>query len=95
MLANDSTHVGQFAADGGFGPITETEIATVRAPALIVTGAQSPVFLRRLAGLLAALLPDSRRLDIPSASHVMHLENPAALNAGLLRFLTAVAEHDR
>ena len=95
MLANASTHVGQFAADGGFEPISKTEIATVRAAALIVTGAQSPVFLRRLAGLLAALLPNSRRLDIPSASHVMHVENPAALNAGLLRFLTDVAEHDR
>jgi len=95
MLANASTHVGQFVADGGFEPISETEIATVRAAALIVTGAQSPVFLRRLAGLLAALLPNSRQLDIPSASHVMHVENPAALNAGLLRFLTDVAEHDR
>ena len=39
--------------------------------------------------------PNSRRLDIPSASHVMHVENPAALNAGLLRFLTDPAEHDR
>ena len=88
MLANAATHVGQSAADGGFEPLTEAQIKSVSTPALIVTGAQSPVFLRRLAGLLAALLPNSRRLDIPSASHAMHVQNPDAVNAGVLRFLT-------
>ena len=88
MMANAATHVGQSAAGGGFEPLTEAQIKSVNTPALIVTGAQSPVFLRRLAGLLAALLPNSRRLDIPSASHAMHIQNPAAVNAGVLRFLT-------
>jgi pimeloyl-ACP methyl ester carboxylesterase len=88
MLANAATHVGQSAADGGFEPLTEAQIKSVNTPALIVTGAQSPVFLRRLAGLLAAILPNSRRLDIPSAGHAMHVENPDAVNAGVLRFLT-------
>lgn len=95
MLANASTHVGQFVADGGFEPITETEIATVRAPALVVTGARSPAVFQRLAALLTSLLPNSRGLEVSSASHVMHAENPTAFNAGLLRFLTDVAEHDR
>ncbi len=88
MPANAATHVGQSAAGGGFEPLTEAQVKSVNTPALIVTGAQRPVFLRRLAGLLAALLPNSRRLDIPSASHVMHVENPDAVNAGVLRFLT-------
>lgn len=87
MLANASTHVGQGLADGGFAPISETEIRSVTAPALIVTGANSPALFRRLADLVASLLPNSRRLDIPSASHAMHLQNPAAVNTGLLRFL--------
>jgi pimeloyl-ACP methyl ester carboxylesterase len=91
MRANAATHVGQFTADGGFEPITESEIASVRTPALVVTGANSPAIFRRLAALLAALLPDSRNLEVPSASHVMHVENPAALNAGLLSFLASVS----
>jgi pimeloyl-ACP methyl ester carboxylesterase len=90
MLANAATHVGQFLADGGFEPITESEIASASTPSLVVTGANSPKMFRRLAALLAALLPDSRTLEVPSASHAMHLENPAALNAGLLRFLASV-----
>ncbi len=87
MLANASTHLGQFLADGGFEAITESQIRSVTAPALVVTGSGSPIFLRRLAGLLASLLPGSQRLEVPAASHMMHLQNPAALNAGLLRFL--------
>ena len=87
MRANASTHVGQFIADGGFEPITEEEIRAVAARSLIVAGANSPVFLRRMATLLASLLPNSSSFEVPSASHVMHLENPAAFNPALLRFL--------
>ena len=94
MLANASTHLGQFLADGGFETITEPEIKSINTPALVITGAQSPVFLRRLAELLAALLPDSRRLEVPSASHFMHLENPHAVNASLLHFFAQVKEHE-
>lgn len=51
------------------------------------TGSDSPAALRRLGGLLASLLSDARRLDVPNASHLMHLQNPAAFNVGLLEFL--------
>lgn len=91
MLANASTHLGQFLADGGFEAITEAQIRAIQAPALVVTGEESPVFLRRLAGRLASLLPHSSRLEVPNASHAMHFQNPDFLNAGLLRFLGDVA----
>ena len=86
ILANASSLLGGMLA--GFEPISEAEIRSIRAPALVVTGAQSPPFHRRLADLLGTLLPDSQRLDVPSSTHFMHLQNPAALNSGLLRFLT-------
>jgi pimeloyl-ACP methyl ester carboxylesterase len=91
MRANAATHVGQFLAGGGFEPIAECDIASVRTPALVVTGANSPAMFQRLAALLATLLPDSRRLEVPFASHAMHVENPVALNAGLLSFLASVS----
>ena len=87
MQANASTHVGQVLADGGFDPITEPDIRGVRTPALVVIGAESPPMFRRLAALLASLLPNGQRLTVPQASHAMHLQNPDALNAGLLAFL--------
>lgn len=95
MRANASTHVGQALADGGFEPITEPEIASVTAPALVITGATSPAIFRRLAELLASLLPNSRTRDVPAASHAMHLENPTAVNDAILRFLAEVTEQQR
>ena len=88
MLANASSLLGTVQAGvEGVEPISEAEIRSIKAPALVVSGAQSPLFNRRLAGLLGTLLPNSRSLEVPSATHFMHLQNPAALNAGLLRFL--------
>jgi len=91
MRANASTHAGQFLANGGFESITESQIRSVRCPTLVVTGSDSPVALRRLAALLASLLPHARRLDVPGASHLMHLQNAAAFNAGLLEFLESAS----
>jgi pimeloyl-ACP methyl ester carboxylesterase len=92
MRANASTHVGQALADGGFEPISESQIASVTTPALVVTGANSPPMFRRLAGLLASLLPNSRRLEVSQASHAMHFQNPAEVNEGLLRFLADITD---
>ena len=91
VLANASASLGTFLAGvEGIEPISEGEIRSITAPVLVVTGAQSPLWLRRLAGLLSRLLPDGRCLEVPSATHFMHLQNPAAVNAGLLRFLSDV-----
>jgi pimeloyl-ACP methyl ester carboxylesterase len=95
MRANASTHVGQALADGGFEPITESQISAVLTPALVIAGANSPIMFRRLAGLLASLLPNSRTLNVPAASHAMHVENPTAVNDAVLRFLASVTEQQR
>lgn len=92
MSANAATHLGQALVDGGFEPLTESQIAAVASPALIITGANSPSVLKRLDRLLASLLPDNRTLTVPAASHVMHLENPTAVNDALLRFFADVTE---
>ena len=95
MRANASTHVGQALADGGFEPITESDIASVGTPALVITGANSPAMFRRLAELLASLLPNSRTVEVPAASHAMHVENPTVVNDALLRFLASVTDQHR
>jgi hypothetical protein len=38
--------------------------------------------------LLTGLLPAAALIDIPRASHVMNVQNPAALNAPLRQFLS-------
>ena len=92
VLANASASLDTFLAGvEGVEPIREGDGRSIRVPALVVTGAQSPPWLRRLARLLDTLLPDSRCLEVPSATHFMHLQNPAGLNAGLLHFLADVS----
>jgi pimeloyl-ACP methyl ester carboxylesterase len=42
----------------------------------------------RLTGRLEELLPRAERIEIPGASHVMHEENPTAVNEAILAFIT-------
>lgn len=92
MLANASTHAGQFRVNGGFAPITAAELRSIKTPALVLEGANSPPMFRRLCGALARLLPNSQLVDVPDASHLMHLENPDAVNARLMRFLGQIRQ---
>ena len=87
MMANSSTHIGQARAEGGFEPITESGIASVRTPTLVISGANSPSLFQQLAALLSRLLPNSRSFEVPNASHAMHAENPEAVNSAILTFL--------
>jgi pimeloyl-ACP methyl ester carboxylesterase len=52
-----------------------------------LVGEQSPVILRRLTDRLHELLPDSERVEIADASHLMHEDNPGMVNAAILGFL--------
>lgn len=72
----------------GFPPLSEAEVRSIRTPTLLVTGERSPAILRRtLAKKLSSLLQDVQQVEIPSASHLMHEENPHAFNGALLPFL--------
>ena len=88
MQANAGTHVAQAIADGGFEPLAERDVAGVSHRALVMTGADSPLVLRLLAERLDELLPNSTLIEIPHASHVMHIQNPPGANAAILEFLT-------
>jgi pimeloyl-ACP methyl ester carboxylesterase len=82
MLANASSLLGTVQAGvEGVEPISEDEIRSIKTPTLVVSGAQSPLFNRRLARLLGNLLPNSRSLEVPSATHFMHLQNPRSTPA--------------
>lgn len=71
----------------GFPPLGDDEVARVQAPALVMVGEHSPAFLHHLARRLHELLPRARWRGIAGASHVMHEDNPAAVDAAILGFL--------
>ncbi|GLF95857.1 alpha/beta fold hydrolase [Streptomyces yaizuensis] len=79
---------GLFGA--GF-PVVDTEaVRRLRTPTLLVTGLHSAPVLHRLVDRLEELLPDTERVEIVRGSHLMHEEDPAALNGAVLDF---VARH--
>ena len=71
----------------GFLPIDPREVQRIACPALLITGASSPVLFHRLIDRLEELLPRAQRVQIPEASHIMHEDNPAAFNEAVLSFL--------
>lgn len=70
-----------------FEPLSADEVGTLRTPTLLITGENSPRLWRMLTGELDDLLPDSRRVDVSAASHIVHEDNPSAFNEAALNFL--------
>lgn len=87
MRLNAGTHAAQFRNNGGFVAFTPDDARSIRVPTLVMTGQHSPVALRVLAAELARYLPNARAVEIPNASHAMHLANLDATVAAIEGFL--------
>jgi 3-oxoadipate enol-lactonase len=67
------------------------ELASIGAPALVVTGERDIEDFQRLAAKLADELPRARRATIPGARHLPALERPRETAALLADFLEEIA----
>lgn len=77
----------RMVAGAQFPPLEDDEVRGLHVPVLLVTGEHSPAFLLRITDRLEELLPRAERREIRDASHVMHAEQPAAVNEAILEFL--------
>jgi pimeloyl-ACP methyl ester carboxylesterase len=68
-------------------PLDENDVRYIEAQTLLVTGEKSPAIFHRLTDRLEELIPNTERVDIPNASHIMHEDNAAAYNHAILSFL--------
>jgi 3-oxoadipate enol-lactonase len=68
-------------------PVAVDVVADVRVPVLIISAEFDAAACREVADLLAAALPNSKRVDISAASHFMLMEKPGEFNAVVLDFL--------
>ena len=59
-------------------------------PALVLVGEEDEAYLRA-ADVMAARLPRAEKVVIPSAGHVVNIEEPAAFDAAMLAFLRQLA----
>jgi pimeloyl-ACP methyl ester carboxylesterase len=71
----------------GFPPLEDDDVRGVRIPTLLMQGERSPKLFRHLQSRLAELLEDVERFEVPGASHIMHEDNPGAVNERIVEFL--------
>ncbi len=71
----------------GFVSVKAEQVSSIDTPTLLVNGERSPNVFHRLTDRLQELLPNSERVEINGASHIMHEDNASAYNAATLSFL--------
>lgn len=64
-------------------------LGEVRAPALVVAGAEDPATPPADAGILAGGIPRADLLVVPGAAHLATVERPDVVNEAIVRHLTA------
>jgi len=72
----------------GFLPLEDQKLRNIEVPTLLLTGQLSPIVFYYLTNRLEELIPNTDRIEISAASHIMHEDNASAFNAALLSFLT-------
>jgi pimeloyl-ACP methyl ester carboxylesterase len=71
-------------------PDSRDILARFGGPVLIVVGADDVLTPPAKARAMAELVPGAELVEIPTAGHLANLEQPAAFNAALDRFLARV-----
>ncbi|HEX7594165.1 MAG TPA: alpha/beta hydrolase [Anaerolineae bacterium] len=72
-------------------PDSTPTLAEIKAPTLIVTGAEDTLIPPKEAEAMRAAIRDARFASIPGAAHLANFEAPDAFNAAVREFLKTVA----
>jgi pimeloyl-ACP methyl ester carboxylesterase len=65
---------------------TQQDAARITQPVLAVCGEQTDPSFRERLELLVSWLPDAERFELPGATHLLHVQQPAAVAAALAAF---------
>jgi pimeloyl-ACP methyl ester carboxylesterase len=66
---------------------SDEQLRTIKAPVLVVDGEHDEAIRRQHTEAIAATIPGARLLILPGVSHFAFLQDPAAFNEAMLRFL--------
>jgi len=70
----------------GPAPCVIDELPRIKAPALVVVGAEDDAYLRA-ADVMSAKLPNATHVTIPNAGHIVNIEAADAFNRAVVSFL--------
>ncbi|HEY4407815.1 MAG TPA: alpha/beta hydrolase [Xanthobacteraceae bacterium] len=82
-----TTESMQMASDRGLGGVTEDEVRAIKAPTLLVWGANDPLSSVANADKLNAAIKNSRKILFDKAGHYPFLEHADKFNQAVLEFL--------
>lgn len=68
-------------------PVEEDSIRDVQIPALLVAGSKTRKVLRLFTDHLQKLMPNSKKVVITNATHLMIADNPDEFNKAAISFL--------
>lgn len=86
----EQVHVNTTKAEllgSGFAPLEPEELYEIDIPTLLINGEKSPNVFHHLLDRLEELLPRTKRVQIPEASHIMHEDNAGAYNKEVISFI--------
>lgn len=70
--------------------VTCDALRTIKAPTLLIRGANTPLIFSKTNEVVARCIPGSESIAIPEASHVMSYQNPQRFNQAVLDFIRRV-----
>ncbi len=68
-------------------PPTIERLDEIRAPTILLIGDRDDEPLRKIADLLDSRIPDSRKVVISGAGHMLNMEKPREFNRAVIEFL--------
>ena len=77
--------------DTPYPALSRAELSKLRVPTMMVHGQTSALWLRGIAEMAGASIPQCATITIPDSGHYPHFQNPAAFNRALLGFLQRVS----
>ena len=75
---------------GGFPPISARQVRRLAIATLLLVGSESPALFRRLSALLSRLIADSTIVEVESAAHDMHEDQPDLVSGLIADFVEKV-----
>jgi pimeloyl-ACP methyl ester carboxylesterase len=71
-----------------FPPFGRDDAGRIRAPVLLVGGANSPAYFGRMLDAIGRCIPQAQRVTIPATAHNIPVGNPVAFNRAVLDFIS-------
>jgi len=91
--ARDNTIKSEFTGSG-YPPLDDDKLRKLNIPTLLINGKNSPRLFHFLMDRIEELLPDTKRIEISAASHIMHEDNPPDYNEAVYSFIAENSKKD-